>query len=342
MAKTKGVCKADVARDYIRRFPDAPTMTLTKKCYAENGALWTSLESCRDSFRYVRGAHGAEQRVKAAKAGRSETFREPQQPGDPFGKIPEGLRCFNHWEAEQIDGPCRVLVLADLHVPYHDREALVLALRHGQAEGCDTVLLLGDAFDVFALSRWEKDPRKRNFAAELETMRGVLGTIRELFPDARVYYKIGNHEERYESYMFAKAPELLGVADFELKSLLRCDDLGITVVTDKRLLRLGKLFALHGHEYRFSISNPVNPARGLFLRGRCSSLCGHFHQASQHSEKGMDDRVVSCWSVGCLCDMHPDYMPLNKWSHGFAVVAVHANGGFEVENYRIIDGELWR
>lgn len=52
-------------------------------------------------------------------------------------------------------------------------------------------------------------------------------------------------------------------------------------------------------------------------------------------------QVTGTWSTGCLCDLHPDYAPLNKWNHGFAFVEVFNGGKFEVQNLFISDGKVY-
>ena len=141
--------------------------------------------------------------------------------------------------------------------------------------------------------------------------------------------------------MMAKAPELLDVPDFQLPSLLRFEDVGVEEVRDKRPIKLGKLSVIHGHEYSFAISNPVNPARGLFLRARVNAVMSHLHQSSNHSESDMDGDITTCWSTGCLCGLHPLYRPLNKWNHGFCFADIGADGAFEMWNPRIIDGRVY-
>jgi len=44
--------------------------------------------------------------------------------------------------------------------------------------------------------------------------------------------------------------------------------------------------------------------------------------------------------LGCLCELHPAYAPINKWSHGGAFVALWKNGDFEVTNKRILHGRV--
>lgn len=328
--------KSNVAREYITKFPDTPTTTLAKKAYKENPALWTNLEACRCCFRRVRGNQGKYHRNNTAK---KEFYRPNDIPGFSFDEIPEGIEELGEFVPHEITAPGDYLVLADVHVPYHDKEALVLALE--AVNDPAGIIILGDFVDHYSLSRWQNDPRRRNFAKELETSLTILGLIRKKFPNSSITYLRGNHEIRYRIYMEVKAPELLDVPCFQFEQIYQCDELGIDVVEEMHPLKLGKLSLIHGSEYRFSISNPVNPARGLFLRGKASGICAHFHQPSHHSENTLDDKHLTCWSVGCLCDLHPRYSPLNKWGHGFAIVNIDKDGAFSVDNNRIIDGKVW-
>jgi hypothetical protein len=108
-----------------------------------------------------------------------------------------------------------------------------------------------------------------------------------------------------------------------------------------RPIKAGKLHIIHGHEYKFNISNPVNPARGFYMRAKTHVIGSHLHQSSQHSAKALDGNVISTWSTGCLCGLHPRYKPLNDWNHGFAIVAIDQRGGFEVDNKRVMNGKAW-
>ena len=41
----------------------------------------------------------------------------------------------------------------------------------------------------------------------------------------------------------------------------------------------------------------------------------------------------------CLSELHPEYMPLNKWNHGFAWVELDNNGkDYQFHNKRIYKG----
>lgn len=233
-----------------------------------------------------------------------------------------------------------ILLLSDIHVPYHNIQALTLALKYGLDNDVNTILLNGDIIDFYAISRFEKDPRKRNFGHEVLMTRQFLGTLRKLFPNAAIYYKCGNHDVRYDHYIMRNAPDLLGMDEFNFESLMHLDKYNITFIPDKQIIHAGKLTILHGHELGASVFSPVNIARGLFLRAKDSALCGHHHQASEHTEPNINGKITTCWSVACLCELHPDYMPINKHHHGFAHVKVLDTGEFEVSNYRIVNGKI--
>jgi hypothetical protein len=155
----------------------------------------------------------------------------------------------------------------------------------------------------------------------------------------------GNHEERLARNVWKDAPELAcvrlpdGSPCVDLGVLLDYDGFGIEGVGNKQPILLGEhLYVLHGHEFRAPMTNPVNPARGLFLRTKTNAICGDMHQTSQHTESGLD-HTISTWSIGCLCNLRPAYMPLNKWNHGFAVVESH-RGSWSVTNHKIINGKV--
>jgi hypothetical protein len=40
-----------------------------------------------------------------------------------------------------------------------------------------------------------------------------------------------------------------------------------------------------------------------------------------------------------LCQIHCDYMPLNRWNHGFADIFIDGDI-FTVHNYRILNGRI--
>ena len=233
-----------------------------------------------------------------------------------------------------------ILLLSDIHIPYHNIPALTIAIEYGIENNVNTILLNGDLIDFYAISRFQKDPRKRNLAREILLTREFLQMLRRLFPKAAIYYKCGNHDARWDHYIMNNAPDLLGLDEFNFESVMQLDKLDITYIPDKQLIHAGKLTILHGHELMRGIFSPVNVARGLFNAAKADALVGHHHQHSEHSEPNINGKLINTYSVACLSELHPDYAPINKYAHGFAHVKVFENEDYEVNNYKIINGKI--
>lgn len=327
--------QGEIVKEYIPRFPDTPSKTLANLIYKENQNVFTNHESLRSLVRYYRGQSGNADRKKRPE----DEYRKERGEYNPFDDLPEGLTYYNEWEPYIVEGE-RVLCIADIHSPYYDKRAVTTALKYGVRKKADTVLVLGDLIDFFAVSFWEKDPRKRNIQNEINMTVGMLEFIRNLFPDANIIIKIGNHDERIERYLKVKAPELLGFKALSYDSIFDAERLGVDTVPDKRLVQIGGLNCIHGHEFNKSFFSPVNPARGLYLRGKENAICAHYHRTSEHAEKTMTDDVTVCWSIGCLCDLRPTYAPYNAWNHGCAMI-YRDGDNFYVKNRKIINGEIY-
>lgn len=330
----------EVAIEYIGKFPKTPIKTLARKMYNDNPELFKDVEQARERIRYYKGKRGKRHRQELAdKSMVTKRGEEATNLGipNPYG-LPESDA--EEWPPFIIPkGNNRILLLSDIHIPYHDPKAVEMAVEYGKQNDINTVVLNGDIMDCYALSRYEKDPRKRRFSEELEMTREFLGWITNELP-AKYYYKIGNHEERYEAFLRIKAPELLDITEFRLDVLLQFGKFGIELITDKRIIKAGELNIMHGHEFGRSVFSPVNPARGYYMRAKTNIIAGHNHQTSHHMEKNLNEKVIGAWSTGCLCELHPMYMPVNKWNLGFAVLNINKDGTFEVDNLSIINGKI--
>ena len=321
--------KGDVVKEYCRKYRNTSSKELGVLLYKEQPLLFKDAENARGCVRYYRGAFGVRNRRKVSELIEKITLPE----SDAVSTAPYEISDFP------------VAICGDMHLPYHDVNAVRAFLDHAGEVGARTIVLCGDMLDAYQLSKWCKDPRKRSFPEEISMMKEFLQSIHNVFPDSRIVYKVGNHEERYENYVKIKAPELFGLDEVRLPNLLGIDKDAspwIDWVDDKRVLVAKKLHIIHGHEYVFSISNPVNPARGLYMRSKKSTMCFHFHQSSEHTETDIDGDIETCWSVGCLCGLTPEYMPMNKWCHGFADITLSDDiqDGWKVRNFRLFKGNV--
>lgn len=313
---------------YLREWPTLPCLTLAKKIYRENPERFTNIEHVRTTVRTYRGKHGNKHRE-----GIKHTEFYNQQYGIPETYAPD-------YTPYRIDRD-NILILSDLHIPFHDPEAIEQAVRWGKEHNVNCILLNGDIVDCYQLSRFIKDSRYPSVKQEIEAAAALLDYLAAEFPGVEIIWKNGNHDERIENFMKVKAPELLDVLHYQWCDLLDFNSRKVIYVSDRRKVLAGKLTILHGHEFNNRSTGQVNPARTLFLKTYQSSVVGHHHITSEHTDKRLDGDVITCWSVGCLCGLWPEYARINKWNHGFARVKVAADGTFRVVNVRIIDGKIY-
>ena len=73
------------------------------------------------------------------------------------------------------------------------------------------------------------------------------------------------------------------------------------------------------------------------MRLKTNCIINHFHKSSQSSQRvyGIDKpTTIIGYSIGCLCELAPDYMEINEWNHGFAILTKIYNL-VSVNNYKI-------
>jgi hypothetical protein len=346
--------KAEKARKLIEKFPNLSKKKLGELLYKENPLLFTDAEDGRGVIRAVTGANDSQ----------NNNYKQ----SDKYqGVLPQGEK--NDFSPFILTGK-RIGILSDIHIPYHDLDALNIALNEFKKVKVDTIVLNGDIIDCYNLSKYEKDPNKRDHNQEVKLLTIFLDDMVKMFPSVELVYKIANHEERYERFLAMKSPEFLGMHVLSWKHLLNlrfedcksCEGTGILkgkecpncekgvianqvsrgihLVKGKRIIKAGKLNIVHAHEFNGG-SSPVNPARGFFLKAKTNVIGGHLHRTSEHIESNLNGEVNGAWSTGCLCDLHPEYAPINSWNLGYAWIEVdQSNGNFEVYNKKIINGKL--
>ena len=315
--------KSGIVKDAIRRFQHLPTRTIARHILNTSGDQFENdLDKIRNRVRYYRGENG-------------EHSREHIKDRSLFLSGPTTMP--PTWRKTRKDyhlAPGTWLVLSDLHVPFHEIEPIEAAVQYGHSQKINGLFINGDLQDCAAVSFWPQ--QKREFNKEIEATIDMLDWLRREFPGIPFVYKPGNHEYRLPRYYVANAPDLVGTPLAAMETLLGFEIRGIEFLDYHQKVMAGKLPIIHGHEVR-NISTMVNPARGLFLRTKTFSACSHCHSTSEHNPKNLHDELLTTWSFGCLCDLHPDYNPLgNDWNWGFAVVYTEKGGHFEVENRRIL------
>ena len=230
-----------------------------------------------------------------------------------------------------IKGPRRVLVLSDIHVPFHDSVAIKKAVAYGVENEATDVYINGDLLDFYSLSNFAKDPRERDLHNELKTAAELIEFIRAEINPSKIWLKVGNHEDRFERYLKTKAPELMGVKMFNLKDIFKAYNFGVEFVETWRVVKFGDLVAVHGHEVGRG-SGGLHPARWLHLRTNRAAFCGHFHKTDTFKSKDICNEITTTYALGCLCDLQPDYLVKNNWNHGAGFIILNARGRAKFKN----------
>jgi predicted phosphodiesterase len=329
---SKNPIQTEKTKEYLRRFPNTSKWSLAAKMFKENTLVYKDVDSARQSIRYYTGSMGDKKRKELS----DKSFLN--NPHNPFN-LPESDE--QEWLPYVLPKAANnILMLYDVHIPYHNMKALTTALKYGKDNKVNTIFLAGDFMDCYQISFFEKDPSKRRLSEEFQMVRDFLSSLKKNFPKCKIYMLQGNHEMRYQRLLRLKAPEILDMEEFRFDVILKLREHGIEWIDDMRIVKAGKLNILHGHEFQKGVMSPVNVARGVFLKAKVSTIVGHSHQTSEHTERDLNGDIVTCWSVGTLSELHPEYARINKWNHGFAHVMVNNDGSFNVKNIRIIKGKI--
>lgn len=324
-----------IVLEYLKKYSTWPNRTLARKIWEENPKVFTGIEQVRSSVRQYKGMYGKRNR----KLVKNNMYYDRNPAVDDIAMPKSEIK---EWSPYHVpDQFQKTLMLSDIHIPYHDIEAIKTSVEFGKKENIDSLLLNGDFIDFYQLSTFCKDPRLVTAKEELERANWMLDYFEEKL-NVPIILKLGNHEERWDRYIQLHAPAILGMDGQNLASQLMSKERGLVLVAEQRRVCYGKLAVLHGHEYgKGFVGSPVNPARSLFLKAKAHAIAGHEHMSSSHSETNIIGDVITTWSVGCLCDLHPEYRRMNKWNLGFAILEKDSSGKFRVNNYKIISNSIY-
>lgn len=322
--------KKQISLEYRAKYGnEMPTLKLARIMYKENNLMFKDVEDARFSLRYIEG--------KSGKAHLTTTIQKSEdRPKNPYSLPKSDQDKFPNYI---IKGHSKGLIIGDVHLPYHDEEAITAMLDYAKKEKPDFVFINGDLLDFHSVSYFMKDPRKKRFSEELDMMKEFIEILKKAL-NCKIYFKFGNHEERYNHFLFTKAHELAGVEEFNLENIIKTRVPDVQIITDRRLVVIGGLPFVHGHEFGRGVFNPVNASRGLFLQAKHSAVKSDCHATSEHTEKDIMGKIMTTFSIGCLCGLTPYFASQNRWNHGFAMIDILGEKKYKLRNYRIYNGEV--
>lgn len=325
--------KRDIAKHYVEKFIELglkhnrgySKRSIAANMFEERPDVFSSIEVARYEVRALTNA-----------IGRNRT-KNHEDLSRRFAMIEcDAVELPNSAPFEIPDQYKKALCLADLHSRFCDKEALRISVEYGIKSKCDCVIIDGDFMDFYQHSRFDKNANiMQYFETENDWAISVLSMLQGTF--GKVFLKKGNHDIRREQRIqkFAlQMPELMDLQSYN--ECLFFDRSSVEIIEDYRVVRFGKLNIIHGHEYQGG--GGMHVAYNRMNKTMDNVLSAHSHIAQSDLRKTINGSVIVSVTLGCLCDLHPRYNPMNSWTQGFAVVERSSDGDFMIDNRVIING----
>lgn len=226
----------------------------------------------------------------------------------------------------------KILVFNDLHIPFQDDKCVEFVLSFAKRTKPQRAVILGDMIDCYSISRFDKDPARHNdLQADLDRAVEFLQSLRSILPASQIWYMEGNHELRFQKYLWKKAPELSCLRSLSLTGLLGLKDLGIKYFKDTK--QLGDLYFCHGDIIR---KHAGYSAKAMYDRHGVTMIHGHSHRDGKYTHRTHEGHFA-VWENYCLCTLDPEYIELPDWTQGFSLVTMIGKRPY-VEQIPIING----
>jgi len=251
----------------------------------------------------------------------------------------------------------RILILPDIHIPFHDQRAIDLVEKVAVAFSPHILVQLGDLLNLDQFSKHLSRPAELDSVArDLESGYELLRRM-DCWCSGRKIFIEGNHEVRARDWAWEKCAILTGT-DCDPVNLVRrglqIDKLGWEYVPYHRAIRIGKIYFTHdlGFSGKYATAQTLDCANH-------SIVIGHTHRLSCHTigDPLRPGSVKGCYSFGWLGDTkrllraNPYFHELRAardWALGFGLGYLHTSGivyfmQIPVINYGcIVEGSVFR
>lgn len=185
-----------------------------------------------------------------------------------------------------------MLIMSDLHVPYHDAGLIEEAMRAARAEGISQWLIVGDMMDG---NQWSKRglnlTYQRRWQDDAEIAKAIIDQLVEYLGNGTVL--MGNHDAWFIKHFRGQADTA-----WLLSRIFRTDDHVLWSMFEQAAIRSGdrEIRATHGANY--SGANPLGVGQRLAAKWECGVVMGHQHHATHGLSWSGKHQVV------CMGGMH--------------------------------------
>lgn len=220
----------------------------------------------------------------------------------------------------------RVLHVSDCHHPFVHKNAWKLLLDVGRSLRPHVIVIHGDFFDFYSVSRHLLDPMMdfKTWKDEMNEARGALDELMSTVPHKEIVFLEGNHEKRLLKYVHEKAPKLAGLFKAEECMGLPREIRYIPYGQNGKYV-IGNLVCVHGSRAG------ENPAASMVKKFRSSVIFGHTHKIQEyHINNAHGDDFVAL-NIGWLGNQAKaaDYiLDIADWTLGFGITYHKQSGAF--------------
>lgn len=228
----------------------------------------------------------------------------------------------------------RRLFVPDTHAPFHDKRAFDLMLRVVRDFKPDEIVILGDFFDCYSVSFFDKEPQKtfKLLKDEIDLARQPLNALVSASKCRRFVFLAGNHEHRITRYI-------------NTYSGLLSNHLSERAVLD---IPKSWIYLPYGQDGHYKMGNWVathgsattkHVASTMLNKYGTNVIFGHVHRIQHHITSNFHGEVLQSLTPGWLGNMKraAEYIKgVADWCHGFAVGYFDSKGFGHITSIPII------
>jgi len=254
---------------------------------------------------------------------------------------------------QPLDGNILSMVISDPHFgflknvknaklkPFHDREALSIAVQAAKEKQPDRIDVVGDLLDLPEWGTYTKKPEfiQTTMPSLLEAHYWLLA-LRNACPEARIILHKGNHEDRvqraiYDHFEAASGIKRVDMLDgydaFSIPFLLALDKIGVEWAEDEKDSAGWMAEDINGRHGDTARKNPGASARALLDEGSESKVAGHNHRVemvhdTQWGRNSYTPKFAA--TFGCMCHLDgrvPGTKLRQNWQKGFGFMEYNTN-----------------
>ncbi len=227
-----------------------------------------------------------------------------------------------------------IAVINDTQNPFQDKISLSLVETFLFEAQPDILVYNGDCNDFYQISKFDKDPRRiADLQSDVDNTKAMFCRQRKGLPNTRMVLVDGNHEDRWQKFLWTKAPELSSLTCLTTDELFSLKEYDIEHVNYECGIKINDIFLIiHGN--LASVHSSYTAKRMFEKHGGCG-ICAHTHRGGSYYKRNRFG-TWGWWENFCLCSLYPDWIQNPDWVQGFSLI--HFRGKrFWIEQIPIID-----